>query len=51
MLIPIVVPEKASVFYAEIIELVSFDPFPFIEELYEFLFAIEKGDPFSLRAE
>ncbi len=45
------IPENASVFYAVLIELVNFDPLPYMEELYLFLFNIEKGEPFSTRAE
>ncbi len=45
------IPENTSVFYAVLIELVNFDPLPFMEEFYVFLFKIKKGNAFSLRAE
>ena len=44
-------PENSQAFYSQLIELISFDPFPDTDSFYEKYFKMEKGDPFSDEAE
>ena len=50
-MMPLVMPENARVFYSSLLALITFDPIPQTDELYETYYKMEKGDPYSDEAQ
>ena len=50
-MLPLEMPENARVFYASLIALITFDPIPQTDYLYEKYYEMEKGDPYSDEAQ
>ena len=50
-MMPLAMPENAQVFYSSLINLITFDPIPDTDQIYETYYKIEKGDPYSDEAQ